>query len=63
MEVVARVLMVKYTPIMPQRKYKRFPGTNQFYLNGMLMSANQIGILVFVIVVILVVSALYFAFE
>jgi len=55
--------MVKYSLIMAERKWKRFPGNNRFYCNGLLMSANQIGILVFVAIVIIVTGALYFAFE
>ncbi len=54
---------VKYSTIMPVRKWERYPGNNRFYCNGLLMSANQIGILVFIVVVICVVAVLYFAFE
>lgn len=56
-------MVVKYHSVMPDRKWKRFPGNNVFYCNGMLMTANQIGILVFVTVAIVVEAALYFAFE
>jgi len=55
--------MVKYSLIMPQRKWQRFPGSNRFYCNGLLMSANQIGILIFVAVVIVITAILFFTFE
>ena len=57
------MVKVKYQPIMPLRKYEKFPGNNQFWCCGALMSSKQIGILVFCAIIIIVVSALYFAFE
>lgn len=48
---------------MAERNWRQFPGNNRFYCNGLLMSANQISILIFVAVAIIVVSILFFAFD
>jgi hypothetical protein len=55
--------MVKYSLIMTRRNYQLFQGNNRFYCCGSCISANQIGIMVFCVIVMVVVSALYFAFE
>lgn len=57
------MVKAKYQPIMPLRKYQRFPGNNKFWCCGALMSSRQVGILIFCAITIVVVSALYFAFE
>lgn len=49
--------------LMATRNYQRFPGNNRFYCWGRLVSANQIGILVFVATVVVVMACLYLAFE
>ena len=55
-------LMVKYMS-MAERRWKKWPGNNTFYCNGRLLSAKQVGVLVFVLVLIFVDAALFFAFE
>lgn len=55
--------MVKYSLIMARRNYQVFPGNNRFYCCGNCISANQIGIMIFCVIAMLVVSILYFAFE
>ena len=54
--------MVKYS-LMARRNYQAFPGTNRFYCCGRCISANQIGIMVFCVIAMVVVSAHYLAFE
>ena len=61
--VPLQTLMVKYTSIMPDRKWKHFPGNNCFYCNGLLMTSRQVAILIFVLIMIVVVAGLFFAFE
>lgn len=48
---------------MTRRNYQLFQGNNRFYCCGRCVSANQIGIMVFCIIVMVIVSALYFAFD
>ena len=57
------MVKTKYSAIMPQRKWEHFQGNNRFYCGGRLMSASQISILVFVAVLIVIMAALYLAFE
>ena len=54
--------MVKYMS-MAERRWKKWPGNNTFYCNGRLLSAKQVGVLVFVLVLVFVDAALFFAFE
>jgi len=55
-------LMVKYMA-MAERRWKKWPGNNTFYCEGRFLSAKQVGVLVFVLVLISVDAALFFAFE
>lgn len=55
--------MVKYSLLMGQRNYQRFKGNNRFYCGGRLMSARQVGILIFCAVAIIVMALLFFPFE
>ena len=48
---------------MSQRKWKHFPGSNRFYCNGLLMSASQMGVLLFLIILLIVMAILFFSFE
>jgi palmitoyltransferase ZDHHC9/14/18 len=57
------MVKARYQLIMPERKYKRFPGNNRFWCCGALMSAREVSILIFCAITILVLSALYFAFD
>lgn len=57
------MVKTKYSAIMPQRKWEHFQGNNRFYCGGRLMSANQISILVFVAVLIIIMAGLYLAFD
>lgn len=54
--------MVKYVP-MAERRWKKWPGNNIFYCDGRFVTAKQVGILVFLLVLIFVIAALFFAFE
>lgn len=56
-------MVAKYTPIMAVRKYKTFRGNNRFCCHGYLISAQNIGIMVFVAILLVLVSGLFFAFE
>ena len=54
--------MVKYTA-MVERRWKKWPGNNTFYCNGRLLTAKQVGVLVFLLVLIAVDAVLFFSFE
>ncbi len=56
-------MVTKYSPIMTVRKYERFRGNNRFFCCGYLISARQIGIMVFVAILLVIVFALFLAFE
>ncbi|XP_064405168.1 palmitoyltransferase ZDHHC9-like isoform X1 [Halichondria panicea] len=56
-------MVTKYSPIMTVRKYERFRGNNRFFCCGYLISARQIGIMVFVAILLVIVFALFLAFD
>ena len=48
---------------MADRRWKKWPGNNTFYCDGRCLTAKQVGVLVFLLVLICVDAVLFFAFE
>lgn len=53
----------QYTPIMSNRNWEVFPGRNKFYCDGRIIMARNNGVFYFTVVLIVVTSGLFFAFE
>ena len=53
----------QYTPIMSNRNWEVFPGRNKFYCDGRIIMTRNNGVFYFTVVLIVITSGLFFAFE
>jgi len=56
---------VNWSKTMPRpiKKWEVYPGRNKFYCDGRIMMANQPGVFILTVALILITSVLFFAFE
>lgn len=53
----------QYTPIMSNRNWEVFPGRNKFYCDGRIIMTRNNGVFYFTVVLIVITSGLFFAFD
>lgn len=62
-DVINSMTQKQYTPIMSNRNWEVFPGRNKFHCDGRIIMARNNGVFYFTVVLIVVTSGLFFAFE
>lgn len=51
------------TTMQPRRKWQEFPGDSQFFCDGRAVTAKNINVFKLTVFLIVITSALFFAFE